>query len=51
MYSQCFCLLQEINRYKNEMCAVETAVAERMGYLQRYKVNITDCNCLKKKSR
>ena len=41
MYGQFF-FLQEINRYKNEMCAVETAVAERMGYLQRYKV--IDCH-------
>ncbi|XP_071137463.1 centrosomal protein of 290 kDa-like isoform X1 [Mytilus edulis] len=30
-------LRKDINRYKNDMASVETAVAERMGYLQRYK--------------
>ncbi|KAJ8314697.1 hypothetical protein KUTeg_006847 [Tegillarca granosa] len=28
---------KEVNRYKNEIAAIETAVAERMGYLQRFK--------------
>ena len=31
-------LWQEVNRLKNEMVAMEKAVVERMGYLQRYKV-------------
>ena len=32
--------LQTISRLNNEMIAMETAVAERLGYLQRYKVNV-----------
>ena len=35
-------LLQEVNRLKNEMVAMEKAVVERMGYLQRYKVRYRD---------
>lgn len=31
--------LKEIHRYKNEMASMETAVQERMGYLQRFKVS------------
>ena len=31
--------LQEIHRYKNEMASMETAVQERLGYLQRFKVS------------
>ncbi|XP_056015074.1 centrosomal protein of 290 kDa-like [Ostrea edulis] len=30
-------LRKEIHRYKNEMASMETAVQERMGYLQRFK--------------
>ncbi|KAL3881749.1 hypothetical protein ACJMK2_028144 [Sinanodonta woodiana] len=30
-------LRKEVNRLKNEMAAMETAVSERLGYLQRYK--------------
>ena len=31
--------LKEIHRYKNEMASMETAVQERLGYLQRFKVS------------
>ncbi len=31
-------LFQETTRLKSDMVAMETAVQERLGYLQRYKV-------------
>lgn len=34
----CLYFVQEIHRFKNEMASMETAVQERLGYLQRFKV-------------
>lgn len=33
-------LRKEVTRLKNEAIAMETAVTERLGYLQRYKVKL-----------
>lgn len=35
----CLYFVQEIHRFKNEMASMETAVQERLGYLQRFKVS------------
>lgn len=37
-------LRKEVIRLRNETIAMETAVTERLGYLQRYKVHLLPCN-------
>ena len=39
----CVPIIQENTKLKNDMIAMEGAVAERLGYLQRYKVSSGHC--------
>lgn len=39
-------LRKEVTKLKNETIAMETAVTERLGYLQRYKVSIDEAGLL-----
>lgn len=41
-----FMLHQENGRMKGDMIAMEKAIAERLGYLQRHKVMFTSCVCI-----